>query len=158
MERPDMAGLSDRYASDLLNYAIENNRLEELYTYSLILTQRTETSALSRVPDEFVYIAKTVSSTELKEVLNKFVDKSRDYFGLLNVSIYSAAPLEYTQLTEIEDKLMSAFDKHVSMVNIIDPSLLGGIKIIAGNVVIDTTIKKALEDIKKSIYRRVYLK
>jgi ATP synthase F1 delta subunit len=153
-----MAGLSDRYASDLLSYAIDNNRLEELYTYSLMLTQRANLPDASRIPQEIMYLAGVNSTAEMKDILFKFIDLSRDYFGLLNVSIYSAAPLEYTQLTEIENKLMSAFDKHVSMVNIIDPSLLGGIKIIAGNVVIDTTIKKALDDIKKGVYRRVYLK
>lgn len=148
----------DRYASDLLNCAIENSRLEELYTYSLILTQRTDISDLSRIPHELIYLSEIISANDMKEVLLKFIGKSREYFGLLNVSIFSAVPLAYTQLTEIENKLVSAFDKQVSMVNTVDPSLLGGIRIIAGNIVIDTTIKKALEDIKKSVYRRVYLK
>ena len=76
----------------------------------------------------------------------------------LGVSVFSAVPLTHDQTLRLENKLQRMFDKHINMTVKIDPTLLGGLRVIAGHTVIDNTIKNRLAEMKKSIYRGVFQK
>ncbi|MDR0469021.1 MAG: ATP synthase F1 subunit delta [Peptococcaceae bacterium] len=74
----------------------------------------------------------------------------------LGVKVYSAVTLSAEQQAKLESKMEKMFDRKISMTVRVDPSLLGGLRIIAGHTVIDNTIKTRLADMKKNIYRGVF--
>jgi len=76
----------------------------------------------------------------------------------LDVKVFSAVALSSEQRSRLENKLQRMFNKQIEMTVKVDPSLLGGLRIIAGFTVIDNTIKNRLAEMKKSIYRGVFVK
>ncbi|MCL1805881.1 MAG: ATP synthase F1 subunit delta [Clostridiales bacterium] len=76
----------------------------------------------------------------------------------LDVKVFSAVALSAEQQARLESKLHRMFEKQIDMTVKVDPSLLGGLRIIAGHTVIDNTIKNRLAEMKKSIYRGVFFK
>jgi len=69
-----------------------------------------------------------------------------------HVEAYSAVPLSGAQLRALERKLERMLGKQTDIVAEVDPSLLGGIRVVAGDAVYDDTIKRKLSDMKRSIY------
>lgn len=152
-----MMKMSNRYAGDLLKYAKEKNQLEEIYMSALILTQRTDWSEIPDIPGGLAEFLQLVPQTDTMTVLSKFIEIARGDLGLLDVTVISAVQLTSWQMKDIEKKLVRIFNKRIHMVTKVDSSLLGGLRIIAGYTVIDNTIKKKLIDMKKNIYKGVYL-
>ena len=158
-----MAGLIERYAADLLVYGEEHNKLADFYTYAVILTNSINSinsigPGMTEIPDKLGDFLKIIPPKDVKDVLAEFVDKCREHWRIMDVKIFSAAPLTEAQQTEIENKLVSTFNKQVHMVVQVDESLLGGVRIIAGYTVMDNTIKKKLAEMKKNMYKGAYFK
>ena len=77
--------------------------------------------------------------------------------SILDVKVFSAMTLSLDQQARLESKLEKVFHKKIVMTLKVDPSLLGGLRIIAEHTVIDNTIKTRLAEMKKNIYRGVFL-
>ena len=77
--------------------------------------------------------------------------------GEAEAEIISAVPLTPLQLRQIEIKLIHSLKKPVAISAAVDPSLLGGVRIVTNNMVIDDTIKRKLLDMKNNIYKEVVL-
>ena len=152
-----MASLIDRYASDLLAYGKEQNELEDFYTYAFIIINKIGTG-ITQIPEKLDSFLRLVPAKDVKAVLSQFVDKCREHWKILDVKVFSAVPLNAAQKAEIEDKLVDTFNKQVHMAVKVDPSLIGGLRIIAGYNVMDNTIKKRLAEMKKNMYKGVYFK
>ena len=147
--------LIDRYVTDLFDYAVENNRLESYYTYATLITHG---SSGSDMPDELNSFLELLSPEDTEAVLVKFIDIAREQLGFLDVKIYSAVQLTVAQRARIEKTLVNIFGKEISMILKVDPSLIGGLRVIVGNTVLDNTIKTRLAEMKKNVYKEVYLR
>ena len=155
--------LIDRYVNDLFNYAaytseeeiIDKPRLLEYYNYATTIMRGEE---VENLPKDFRSFLDMLSPQDAEAILIKFLDRARDELNLLDVRIFSAVQLNSAQRTKIEEKLEDIFGKEVSTIFRVDPSLIGGLRVIAGNAVLDNTIKTRLADMKKNIYKEVYLK
>jgi F-type H+-transporting ATPase subunit delta len=77
---------------------------------------------------------------------------------LVPVEVISAVPLTEQQLYDIEVRLIRMTRKQLDIRTTVDPSLLGGLRIIVDNTVIDQSIKRKLSDLKKAVYEGVYLR
>jgi hypothetical protein len=161
--------LIDRYVADLLAYAEENDHLESFYTYAAVIIHSGIDEETS-IPDEFYDFLKILSPQEARNanrveitadteaVLVKFIEIAREHLGLLDVKVFSAVQLTVAQRVKIEQKLVSIFGKEISMILKVDPLLIGGLRVIVGNIVFDNTIKTRLTEMKKNVYKEVYLK
>jgi F-type H+-transporting ATPase subunit delta len=147
--------LIDRYVADLLTYAEENSQLENFYTYATIIMRGSESDSM---PDELFSFLELLSPEDSEAVLVKFIEIAREHLGLLDVKVYSAVQLTVAQRAKIEKKIVDIFGKEISMILRVDPSLIGGLRVIVGNAVFDNTIKTRLADMKKNVYKEVYLK
>ncbi len=67
--------------------------------------------------------------------------------GVLQAEIISAVALEEKESKEIIQKLESRFEKKIEVENRVDPDLLGGMKIVVGDTVIDTSVKSQLQNL-----------
>lgn len=77
----------------------------------------------------------------------KLVDKED---GVADGRIVSAMPLTDDQLQRFEKQVSDLFRMNVRLKNETDKSLIGGVRIFVNGRVIDTTIKKRLEDMADS--------
>ncbi|MCL2058604.1 MAG: F0F1 ATP synthase subunit delta [Oscillospiraceae bacterium] len=76
--------------------------------------------------------------------------------GAADVEIISAVPLTAHQQQIIEVRLIRMMKKHITIKATVDPSLLGGIRIVTGDYVIDDTIKRKLFNMKSSMIAEVF--
>lgn len=152
-----MLKLTNRYAKALLNFA-EEHGLEEIYRQALLLVL-SGNSDPAQVPKEIGEFLALVSGGEgeVKAVLYAFLDLARERMNLLPVEVISAVPLTPEQLAALDEKLIRMFRKQLEITTTVDPSLLGGLRVIAGNTVLDDTIKRKMMDMKNSVYEGVYL-
>ena len=65
--------------------------------------------------------------------------------------VVSAVKLSDAQLLKLKDSLSKNLNKQVDISNIVDPALIGGLYIQVDGCVIDRSIKKQIQDIKKSV-------
>ena len=152
-----MASMIDRYVNDLYDYAIEHNQLENYYRYALLLMRGADSDGAQNIPDELYSFLRLLSDADADAVISKFFEMAREQLGLLDVKIYSAAPLTFAQWADIESKLTEMFGKEISLVMKVDKSLIGGLRIVVGHIIIDNTIKTRLAEMKKNVYKEVYL-
>ena len=73
-----------------------------------------------------------------------------------DVEVITAVPLTLAQERAIEINLIKMLKKRVSLTLTVDPSLLGGVRIIANDMVVDDSIKRKLFDMKASITKEVF--
>jgi len=150
-----MLKLIHRFAAALLLYAEEND-LDTVYRQSLrYITQPVEKS---EAPDPLGAFIVNVPDEYVIDVVERFMDLARNKINLLETEIISAVPLTQQQLITLEIKLIRMFRRQLEITTKVDPSLLGGLQVIAGETVIDDTIKRKLSDMKNSIYKGVYFK
>ena len=71
--------------------------------------------------------------------------------NISNGTIYSAVELTDGQIKDFNKKTSDLTGKKVTLKNITDKSIIGGVKIIVEGKIIDATIKKRLIDLEESL-------
>ncbi len=87
----------------------------------------------------------------LPEIATQFHVLKNAVSGIQEATIYSAFPLEGAALTDLQALLEKKFgSKLVSQVKV-DSSLIGGVRVVVGDEVLDTSVKARLEKMKVSL-------
>ena len=146
-----MLNLARSYTNALLKYADEHG-LEKVYKQALMFVSNE-----INVPDAPKLLQKFLvripgEREDILLVLYPFIDAARKKMNLVEAEVFSAVPLTDEQLVALEKKLVRIFHKQMDITTTVDPSLLGGIRVIVDNAVMDDTIKRKLADMKKRMY------
>lgn len=151
-----MLKLTHRYANALLEFA-EEHGLEEIYRQALtmVLSGNLEPEATPQAIGEFLTLVPG-GREERSNVLYAFLDMARERMNLLACEIISAVTLTSDQIARLEKKLILMFRKQLDITLTVDPSLLGGLRVIADNTVLDDSIRRKMRDMKNKIYEGVY--
>jgi F-type H+-transporting ATPase subunit delta len=80
----------------------------------------------------------------LPEISNMFNALKVEHEKQINVDVVSAAALSEAQLTKLSDALTKRFDRKVQLNCSVDPSLIAGMIIKAGDTVIDGSVNSQL--------------
>ena len=81
----------------------------------------------------------------IKDVLQAFNSLCNEYKGVKEGLIYSAFPLNKETLIKIKNKISQIEGMDVELISRIDPSLIGGVKVVINSHVYDGSIKNQLE-------------
>ena len=81
----------------------------------------------------------------IKDVLEAFNSLCNEYKGVKEGLIYSAFPLNKETLNKIKNKISQIENMDVELISRIDPSLIGGVKVVINSHVYDGSIKNQLE-------------
>jgi F-type H+-transporting ATPase subunit delta len=76
-----------------------------------------------------------------------------DYNRLLPVQITSAVELDTSIVTHIGDQISEQTGRKVELSATVEPDILGGIVVRVGNQVLDASIRRRLEQLRKQIAR-----
>jgi len=76
-----------------------------------------------------------------------------DYNKLLPVQITSAVELDTSIVTHIGDQISEQTGRKVELSATVEPDILGGIVVRVGNQVLDASIRRRLEQLRKQIAR-----
>jgi len=71
--------------------------------------------------------------------------------GVSDATIYSAFVIELPQLNEVVSALERRFKRKLNAHVVIDPELIGGIRVVVGDEVLDTSVKARLEQMRVAL-------
>jgi F-type H+-transporting ATPase subunit delta len=87
----------------------------------------------------------------LPEVAHQFRAQASARSGIAEATIYSAFPIEPAQLPPVVGALEKRFGRRINATVALDPELIGGIRVVVGDEVLDTSVKARLEAMKHAL-------
>ena len=87
----------------------------------------------------------------LSEIASQFRSLKNAAGGTTDAVVFSAFPMDSQALAEILVVLEKRFERKLSVKVELDPSLIGGIRAVVGDEVLDTSVKARLEQMKVAL-------
>lgn len=89
---------------------------------------------------------------EIPGIYEQFVQMSNEMANVLDIKIIMAAQLEEVQLNAIKEKFKKKYNAvAVNSTEIVDESLIGGVKVIIGDKVYDGSVKGRIESLTEIV-------
>ena len=176
-----MLEIAQNYASALLSIAVEDNKVIEYQKevkeltkiikdnpdFLLLLDSRflTVNERMQKVSEILVgfsndvvnFIKIIVSHNRvnyLEDILQAFNTLCNENRDIVKGLIYSAFPLDEKTLLKIKKKISQVEHRDVDLITRIDPSLIGGVKVVINSHVYDGSIKNQLEKMQLDLSRK----
>ena len=89
----------------------------------------------------------------MKDILVEYVKLANEELGIKTATVYSARALHEADLERIRAALAQKTGKEIVLHNRVDKSLIAGIKVITDNSVTDITMKRRIEEMKKTLLK-----
>lgn len=87
------------------------------------------------------------------EIFDSFNSYCNQYRGVSEGLVYSTLKLDQKVIDQIEEKISKVENSKVELKNIIDPSLIGGVKVVIQDRIYDGSIKHNIEMMKKDLLK-----
>jgi len=87
----------------------------------------------------------------LPEIVTIFEELKAQDEGILDAEITSAAKLNDTQVKALVAQLQARFGKKIEASVNVDPEIIGGIKIVVGDTVIDASVRGRLQELANTL-------
>ncbi|MDR1515847.1 MAG: F0F1 ATP synthase subunit delta [Synergistaceae bacterium] len=150
-----MINLDSLYARGLLEYAESLNMLPILYEEASGILDGREVTKMGPGTDALIRFMRAVSRGNRKSVLKKFAAAAHDKLGITDVEVTAPSPLSPEQLSVLSDGLRRSLKKNPVLSVRLDDSLLGGVRVIAGNRMIDYSIKQKISRLRGILHEKV---
>lgn len=176
-----MLEIAQNYASALLSLAIDDNKvivyqnevkelrkiIKDNQDFTLLLDSRFLTMEermhnadliLKDFSIDIVNFVKIIIKHNrinyLMEILDAFNSLCNEQQDIVEGLIYSAFPLNEDTLLKIKNKISQIENHEVDLIPRIDPSLIGGVKVVINSHVYDGSIKNQLEKMQIDLLRK----
>ncbi|HEV7914750.1 MAG TPA: F0F1 ATP synthase subunit delta [Albitalea sp.] len=87
----------------------------------------------------------------LPEVAHQYRSLVNAQSGVSDATVYSAFPIDGSQLGDVVASLQKRFDRKLNATVVVEPGLIGGIRVVVGDEVLDTSVKARLEQMKVAL-------
>ena len=87
----------------------------------------------------------------LPEIAAQFHSLVNARSGVSDATVVSAFPIDAAQLPQVVASLEQRFGRKLKASVSVDPSLIGGIRVVVGDEVLDTSVKARLEQMKVAL-------
>ncbi|MBC2285423.1 F0F1 ATP synthase subunit delta [Listeria booriae] len=88
----------------------------------------------------------------LVTIIDQYLKKVKDVRGIADAEVYSVVPLSEAEEAELSKAFATKMSKNeLNIHNHIDPSLLGGVRVVIGNRIYDGSLKSKLRDLERQI-------
>ena len=87
----------------------------------------------------------------LPEIAGQFREMKNAQSGSSDAVVYSAFPIAAQQLGSVAQALEKRFGRKLNVTVQEDPALIGGIRVVVGDEVLDTSVKARLEQMKVAL-------
>lgn len=175
-----MKEITSRYAEALFSLKRDSNSLEEsqkevkelrkvfeenpdfitlLASYNKTLDEKIEIidKTLKGVDEEIKTLIKIICQNHrasyLIEIFDGFNSLVNEYRGVKEGLVYSTEKLSEKQLSSLNKKISEVEKMPTELRNIIDPTLIGGVKIVINDHIYDGSIKHHIEDMRTSLLK-----
>ena len=129
---------------------MNNPNLEKIKKINLI--EASFTGVNKYVVNVVKILAGNLQISLINFVLEQFTELFNKHSNSVVVKVESASPLTEVQLENLKEKLTNELQlEKVELNNLVDESLLGGLKLTYNNKVVDASVKAKLNAIKSKI-------
>ncbi len=87
----------------------------------------------------------------LPEIAAQFQTLVNAQSGISDATVFSAFPIESAQLADVAATLEKRFARKLNASVVVQPELIGGIRVVVGDEVLDTSVKARLEQMKVAL-------
>jgi F-type H+-transporting ATPase subunit delta len=87
----------------------------------------------------------------LPEIAHQVRELRNAQSGASDATVYSAFPISAQQVAEVQQSLEKRFGRKLNVSVQEDASLIGGIRVVVGDEVLDTSVKARLEQMKVAL-------
>jgi F-type H+-transporting ATPase subunit delta len=87
----------------------------------------------------------------LPEIAAQFNALVKARSGSSDAVVYSAFPIDAAKLAEVTPALEKRFGRKLNVAVVVDPGLIGGIRVVVGDEVLDTSVRARLEHMKLAL-------
>ena len=87
----------------------------------------------------------------LPEIASQFNALVKSRSGTSDATIESAFPIDATQLPQVVAALEKRFGRKLNASVVVDPGLIGGIRVVVGDEVLDTSVRARLEKMRLAL-------
>ncbi|MCG3189869.1 MAG: ATP synthase subunit delta [Burkholderiaceae bacterium] len=87
----------------------------------------------------------------LPEIAAQFNALVKSRSGVSDATIESAFPIDAAQLPQVVAALEKRFGRKLNATVVVDPALIGGIRVVVGDEVLDTSVRARLEKMKLAL-------
>lgn len=85
------------------------------------------------------------------DILTAYLEYVDEYLGVSVATVTSAVPLSVDKVLRLKETLSNKFKKDITVVTVVDKSIIGGIIINIDGYMIDSSIKNSLKNLSKSL-------
>ena len=175
-----MESVASRYGLALYSLALEENKIDswqkDVKTLKSIFEENTDFimilgSSFLSLEERIEILEKTLVGVDerivalidvimennrtdlILDIFESFNSYCNQYRGVSEGLIYSTLKLDQTVIDQIEKKISKIENNKVELKNVIDPSLIGGVKIVIKDRIYDGSIKHSIEMMKKDLLK-----
>ncbi|HEY0818392.1 MAG TPA: F0F1 ATP synthase subunit delta [Rhizobacter sp.] len=116
-----------------------------------VITSVAKTTLSSQVSNLLRTVIENGRLAALPEVAKQFHILASARSGVSEATVYSAFPIDASQLSDVMASLEKRFGRKLNATVQLDPELIGGIKVVVGDEVLDTSVKARLEQMKVAL-------
>lgn len=175
-----MKEITSRYAEALFSLKKDSNQLEETQKeikelkkiflenpdFIIVLSSSYKSleekkeiidNTLKGVDDDIKSLLKIICENHranyIIEIFENFNSLVNEYRGVKEGLVYSTQKLSESQLAKLNLKISEVEHQPTELKNVIDSSLIGGVKVVINDHIYDGSIKHHLEDMKLSLLK-----
>ena len=127
-----------------------NPKIEAAQVYDL-MTSVVKTTLSSQVSNFLRAVLDNGRLDALPEIAAQFHALVNAQSGISDATVYSAFPIDAAQLAEVVATLEKRFARKLNASVVVQPELIGGIRVVVGDEVLDTSVKARLEQMKVAL-------
>ena len=150
---------ANRYSSALYELAEESSVLSQIEINAISILNLIENNIFDYLKIEnllknftnFLVIKRRFFF--LKQILDNFIEICSEKRGELKTEIKSAKNLSNDEISKIKDELSKNFTSKIKLNYKYDESLIGGLIVQVGSIMIDTSIKNKLQQIENKMMK-----
>jgi len=116
-----------------------------------VLTGVAKTALDARVSNLLTAVVDNGRLAALPEIARQFHAMKNAQSGSSDAVVFSAFPIAPDQLGQVSLALEKRFGRKLNLTVQEDPSLIGGIRVVVGDEVLDTSVKARLEQMKVAL-------
>jgi F-type H+-transporting ATPase subunit delta len=150
-----MIKLDSLYARGLVEYAESLDMLPILYEVASEILDGSGGTEKKNGTDALIRFMRAIPRRDRRSVLKKFSALAHDKLGIIDVDVTAPYPLSPEQLSTLSEGIRMSLKKNPAVSVKLDDSLIGGVRVIAGNRMTDYSIKQKIFRLKQDIREKV---
>lgn len=145
-----IAALAEVACNHELRQFADNPKVSSGQVYDVIATAVKEPLA-NGVQNFLRTVIENGRLAALPAVAEQFHALANAASGVSDATVYSAYPIESAQLADVVASLERRFGRKLTPTVVLEPDLIGGIRVVVGDEVLDTSVRARLERMKVAL-------